>query len=126
MLSHRNIIANCRGAYHLLKVFGLEDETFLSFLPLSHSYEHSAGLMFPISIGAQIYFADSAETLAHDLLAARPTLMSASYSAFCLIGPLRSVASSCMGIACRSPIGSLIQFSTSWCGTRYGRGSAAA
>ena len=31
---------------------GLGDEVFLSFLPLSHSYEHSCGLMFPVSIGA--------------------------------------------------------------------------
>ncbi len=60
MLSHRNIIANCRGAYRLLEILGLGDDKFLSFLPLSHSYEHTAGLMFPISIGAEIYFAEGA------------------------------------------------------------------
>ena len=43
---------------------GLDDEVFLSFLPLSHSYEHTAGLIFPISLGAAIYFAERAETLA--------------------------------------------------------------
>jgi long-chain acyl-CoA synthetase len=77
MLSHRNIIANCRGAYRLLEMLGLGDEKFLSFLPLSHSYEHTAGLMFPISIGAEIYFAEGADTLAHDLVEVRPTLMTA-------------------------------------------------
>ena len=77
ILSHGNIIRNCESAYQLLSVLGLDDETFLSFLPLSHSYEHTAGLMFPISIGAQIYFADGAETLPHDMLLARPTLMTA-------------------------------------------------
>jgi long-chain acyl-CoA synthetase len=77
MLSHRNIIGNCRGAYRLLEMLGLGDEVFLSFLPLSHSYEHTAGLMFPISIGAEIYFAEGADTLAANLLEARPTIMTA-------------------------------------------------
>jgi len=77
LLTHRNILANCRGAYHLLEMLGLGDEVFLSFLPLSHSYEHTAGLMFPISIGAQIYFAEGADSLAANLLEARPTIMTA-------------------------------------------------
>ena len=50
---------------------------FLCFLPLSHSYEHTAGMMFPISIGAEIYFAEGAETLAANMLEARPTIMTA-------------------------------------------------
>ena len=75
--THRNILANCRSAFHLLEMLGLGDEVFLSFLPLSHSYEHTAGLMFPISIGAQIYFAEGADTLAANLLEARPTIMTA-------------------------------------------------
>src|SRR6266851_4781516 len=77
MLSHRNIIANCRGAYRLLEMLGLGDDKFLSFLPLSHSYEHTAGMMFPISVGAEIYFAEGAETLATNLVEARPTIMTA-------------------------------------------------
>jgi long-chain acyl-CoA synthetase len=75
--THRNILANCKGAYRLLQILGLGDEVFLSFLPLSHSYEHTAGMMFPISIGAQIWFAEGAETLAVNLLEARPTIMTA-------------------------------------------------
>jgi len=77
MTSHRNILANCRGAYRLLEMVGLGDDVFLNFLPLSHSYEHTAGMMFPISLGAQIYFAEGAETLAANMLEARPTLMTA-------------------------------------------------
>jgi long-chain acyl-CoA synthetase len=77
MLSHRNIIGNCRGAYRLLEMLGLDDEKFLSFLPLSHSYEHTAGLMFPISIGAEIYFAEGADTLARNLVEVEPTIMTA-------------------------------------------------
>ncbi|HEX5319664.1 MAG TPA: long-chain fatty acid--CoA ligase [Stellaceae bacterium] len=77
LATHRNVLANCRGAYRLLEMLGLGDEIFLSFLPMSHSYEHTAGLMFPISIGAQIYFAEGAETLAHNLVEVRPTIMTA-------------------------------------------------
>ena len=77
MTTHGNILANCHGAYCLLEILGLEDEVFLNFLPLSHAYEHTAGLMFPISIGAAIYFAEGAETLATNLLEARPTIMTA-------------------------------------------------
>jgi long-chain acyl-CoA synthetase len=77
MTTHRNIIANCRGAHCVLELLGLGDDVFLSFLPLSHSYEHTAGEMFPISIGAQIYFAEGAETLAANMLEARPTIMTA-------------------------------------------------
>src|SRR5262249_40179012 len=77
MLSHRNILGNCRGAYRLLQMLGLDDEKFLSFLPLSHSYEHTAGMMFPMPIGAEIYFAEGAETLAHNLVEVRPTIMTA-------------------------------------------------
>ena len=77
MLSHRNILANCRGAYRLLEILGRDDELLLSFLPLSHSYEHTAGKMFPISLGAEIYFAEGAESLAANLIEARPTIMTA-------------------------------------------------
>jgi len=77
MLSHGNILSNCQGIAHVLEDFGLGDEVFLSFLPLSHSYEHTGGLMFPVSIGAQIYFAEGADTLAANMLEARPTIMTA-------------------------------------------------
>lgn len=77
MTTHGNILANCRSAFALLEKVGLGHEVFLSFLPLSHSYEHTAGMMFPISLGAEIYFAEGADTLAANLLEARPTIMTA-------------------------------------------------
>ena len=77
MTTHGNVLANCHSAYALLEKIGLGHEIFLSFLPLSHSYEHTAGMMFPISLGAEIYFAEGAETLAANLLEARPTIMTA-------------------------------------------------
>jgi long-chain acyl-CoA synthetase len=77
MLSHRAILTNCVGATHVLWELGLDNEVFLSFLPLSHAYEHTAGLMFPVSLGAQIYFAERIETLSTNLVEARPTIMTA-------------------------------------------------
>jgi len=77
VLSHGAILANCKGAHRLLLALGLDDEVFLSFLPLSHSYEHTAGLMFPISIGAQIYYAEGVDKLGANMLETRPTLMTA-------------------------------------------------
>jgi len=75
MLSHGAILINCHSACELLRLLGLGDEVFLSFLPLSHAYEHTAGLYFPISIKAQIYYAESIETLSANLTEARPTIM---------------------------------------------------
>ena len=49
---------------------------FSRFLPLTHSYEHTAGLVFPLSIGAEIYFT-APESLARDMLQVRPTIMTA-------------------------------------------------
>ena len=77
MLSHGAILSNCKGAFHLLLDFGLDDEVFLSFLPLSHSYEHTAGLMFPLSINAEIYYAESIDKLAANMEEVKPTIMTA-------------------------------------------------
>ena len=77
MLHHGAILHNCRGAYDALLELGLGDEVFLSFLPLSHSYEHTAGQFFPISIGAQIYYAEGMEALSKNMVEARPTIMTA-------------------------------------------------
>ena len=77
MLPHRAILHNCRGARDVLKGLGLENNVFLSFLPLSHSYEYTAGQFFPISIGAQIFYAEGIEHLASNMAEARPTLMTA-------------------------------------------------
>ncbi len=77
MLSHGAILCNCQGAVEILRPLGIEDNTFLSFLPLSHAYEHSGGQFFPISIGAQIYYAEGADTLVQNLAEAKPTIVTA-------------------------------------------------
>ena len=68
------------GADELLKSlpgYGEDTEVFLSFLPLSHSYEHTAGQFFPLSIGAQIYYAEGVERLVQNMAEVRPTIMTA-------------------------------------------------
>jgi long-chain acyl-CoA synthetase len=77
MLSHGSILCNIKGAYKLLLEVGLGDDRFLSFLPLSHSYEHTAGQFLPISIGAEIWYAESIERLVDNMAEVRPTIMTA-------------------------------------------------
>jgi long-chain acyl-CoA synthetase len=77
MLTHGNILANCKGALELILDLGLGDETFLSFLPLAHAYEHTCGQMFALSLGARIAYAESVEKLAGNLGEVKPTIMTA-------------------------------------------------
>lgn len=75
MLPHRAILSNLRGAYELLRPLRLRDEVYLSFLPLSHSYEHTVGQFFFLSLGAEVVYARGVEHLASDMLAVRPTIL---------------------------------------------------
>lgn len=76
MLSHGNIMANIEGVWSLLGHIQVDDdETFLSFLPLSHAYEHTAGQFLPIAMGAQIYYAEGVETLSTNLVETKPTFL---------------------------------------------------
>ena len=75
MLPHRAILANCRGAFGLVRKLGLKDEIYLSFLPLSHSYEHTVGQYLLPSVGAEVVYARGLEHLAADLLTVRPTIL---------------------------------------------------
>ena len=77
MQQHGAILHNADGAAAVLREdFGLEEEeVFLSFLPLSHAYEHSGGQFLPIGVGAQIYYAEGLEKLASNIEETRPTLM---------------------------------------------------
>jgi long-chain acyl-CoA synthetase len=77
MLPHRSILSNCRGAYELLRPLGLRDEVYLSYLPASHSYEHTVGLFLLPSIGTEIVYCRGVEHLAADLLTVRPTILTA-------------------------------------------------
>ena len=79
VLHHGAILCNCDGAMDMLTELGgdLHDEIYLSFLPLSHAYEHTAGQFLPIAMGAQIYYAEGIDALPTNMQEARPTIMTA-------------------------------------------------
>ncbi|HEY8604570.1 long-chain fatty acid--CoA ligase [Tsuneonella suprasediminis] len=74
---HGAILCNSAGAAEILSNdLGVdEDERFLSFLPLSHAYEHTGGQFLPISVGAQIFYSEGLEKLASNIEEVRPTIM---------------------------------------------------
>ena len=77
MLSHGGILSNCEGAQEILNSIVKSGETvFLTWLPLSHSYEHAVQFV-QISLGAKIYYAESLEKLLSNMSVARPTIMTA-------------------------------------------------
>jgi long-chain acyl-CoA synthetase len=76
MQHHGAILHNVNGCTTVISEdFGWDDEVFLSFLPLSHAYEHTGGQHFPIGLGAQIYYAEGLEKLAANIEEVRPTIM---------------------------------------------------
>ncbi len=77
MLSHGGILSNCEGAQEILNQLVQNSETtFLTWLPLSHSYEHAVQFV-QISLGAKIYYAESLEKLLSNMSIAKPTIMTA-------------------------------------------------
>ena len=77
VLSHGGILSNCEGAVELLKpLTEKKDPIFLTWLPLSHSYEHTVQFI-QIILGARIYYAESLEKLISNMGLAKPTIMTA-------------------------------------------------
>ena len=77
VLSHKAILDNLNSALDIIGEFEINEERFISFLPLSHSYERMAGLYFPMLINAEIYFCTSLEKLLYELKEVKPTIFSA-------------------------------------------------
>ena len=77
MQHHGSILHNLAGCAEIIRVdfpdTGLE--TFLSFLPPSHAYEHTAGQFLPIALGARIYYAEGLEKLAANIEEVGPSIM---------------------------------------------------
>ena len=77
MLSHGGILSNCEGAREILDSLVKKDQpVFLTWLPLSHSYEHTVQYV-QISLGAKVYYAESLEKLLTNMSVAKPTIMTA-------------------------------------------------
>ena len=78
MLTHKSIGANVDAAISILQKFNFGNhDRFLSFLPLAHSYEHTAGLHMPISMGAEIWFCEATDKLQQYLPEVCPTVATA-------------------------------------------------
>ena len=77
VLSHGGILSNCEGAVELLEpLLSKKQPIFLTWLPLSHSYEHTVQFI-QIIIGAKIFYAESLEKLISNMGIAKPTIMTA-------------------------------------------------
>ena len=76
MLSHGGILNNCEGANLLLKEFISKIPKFLTWLPLSHSYEHTVQFV-QIVVGAQVFYAESIDKLIKNMGDCSPEIMTA-------------------------------------------------
>lgn len=78
MLTHRSIQACIKASIEILKEGGVaEQQRFLSLLPLSHAYEHTAGMHLPIQTKSEVWYCESAEQIGANLLEVSPSLMTA-------------------------------------------------
>ncbi|MDD5765380.1 MAG: long-chain fatty acid--CoA ligase [Candidatus Marinimicrobia bacterium] len=75
MLTHGNLTSNVEGALKIL--YADKDDVFLSFLPLSHSFERMAGHFLATWVGAKICYAESIDKVGENMTEVHPTLMTA-------------------------------------------------
>ncbi|MCP3462973.1 long-chain fatty acid--CoA ligase [Bradyrhizobium sp. CCGUVB23] len=73
MLSHGNVVANVKAIAR--RIAAEPDDVFLSFLPLSHTFERTGGYYYPIAAGACVAYARSVPQLSQDLKHVQPTVL---------------------------------------------------
>ncbi len=73
MLTHKNILSNVKSACEIINV--TDQDTFLSFLPLSHIFERMAGYYLAFSCGSTVAFAEGIEKVAQNMGEIKPTVM---------------------------------------------------
>jgi len=73
MLTHKNLCENVKSCSEVLRLD--QSDSSLSFLPLSHAYERTAGYYLMFACGAQIFFAESIETVSLNITEAKPTVI---------------------------------------------------
>ncbi len=76
MLSHGGILNNCEGSSKLLREIITTKPKFLTWLPLSHSYEHTVQFV-QIAVGARIFYAESIDKLVKNMNDCNPDIMTA-------------------------------------------------
>lgn len=77
MLPHRALLANRAGVVPLAKRLELDGKPYLSFLPLSHSYEHTVGGFLLPSVGLEVVYSRGADRLSHELAEIQPAVLTA-------------------------------------------------
>jgi long-chain acyl-CoA synthetase len=73
MLTHRNVVSNVLALLEIIEV--RTNDVFLSFLPLSHTFERTVGYYLPIASGSCVAYARSVKELPRDLHEIRPTIL---------------------------------------------------
>jgi len=76
VLSHGGILNNCEGGYELLKPLISKQTRFLTWLPLSHSYEHTVQFI-QIAVAAKVFYAESIDKLIENMSDCSPQIMTA-------------------------------------------------
>ena len=76
ILSHGGILNNLEGACEIIKPLIDSRPVFLTWLPLSHSYEHTVQFA-QIAVGAKVFYAEKIEKLLDNMAEAKPTIMTA-------------------------------------------------
>ncbi len=76
ILSHGGILNNLVGACEIMKPLFSSRPVFLTWLPLSHSYEHCVQFA-QIAVGAKVFYAEKIEKLLENISEAKPTIMTA-------------------------------------------------
>lgn len=77
MLPHRALLANRAGVLPLARRLELAGKPYLSFLPLSHSYEHTVGGFLLPSLGMEVVYSRGADRLSHEFAEIRPAVVTA-------------------------------------------------
>ncbi|MEX0720273.1 MAG: long-chain fatty acid--CoA ligase [Balneolaceae bacterium] len=73
MLTHNNIVSNVKAATQ--HIYWDDKDRLLSFLPLCHSFERTAGYYAMISSGVEVYYAESVDTVSKNMPEVKPTIM---------------------------------------------------
>ena len=77
ILSHGGILNNCEGAVEILKPLMVKKNlNFLTWLPLSHSYEHTVQFV-QITVSARVFYAESIDKLIKNMNDCKPDIMTA-------------------------------------------------
>ena len=77
ILTHKSIKYNLIGSLDIFKNINFYNEKYISFLPLSHSYEHTAGQFLPLLTSSHIYYAENLDKLFTNIKEVNPTYIAA-------------------------------------------------